>query len=345
MLVALGLTGCQSLAYYAQAVQGQGSLLLRRQPIPGLLADPRTPPELRRQLQTVQRIRAFAAAELGLTASGQYESYVDLGRRFPLWTVTAAPALSLAPRTWCYWFVGCMSYRGFFVESAARRYARQLEVAGDDVWLSGVSAYSTLGWFRDPVLSSFIMLPEPDLAELIFHELAHQALYVPGDTVFNESLAVAVAEAGLRRYAAWRGLDLGPWARARARHQEFVTLVLSHRHRLAGVFAQGPDDAARRAGKAAVYADLRAAYARLKEQWGGHAGYDSWFPEINNARLNSVATYYGLVPALNALLREEGGNMARFLSRCRALSRLALAERHRRLGILLAREGGESPAT
>ncbi|MES2917628.1 MAG: aminopeptidase [Pseudomonadota bacterium] len=345
VLAAMTLAGCQSLAYYAQAVQGQGALLLRRQPIPRLLANPATPPDLRARLQAVQRIRRFAADELGLPARRQYGSYVELERPFPVWSVTAAPALSLSPRTWCYWFVGCMSYRGFFAEAAARRYARQLERAGEDVWFSGVSAYSTLGWFRDPVLSSFIGLPEPELAELIFHELTHQVLYVPGDTVFNESLAVAVAAEGLRRYAAREGLDLRPWRQAQARQREFVALVLDYRHRLAAVFAQAPDDAARRAGKAAVYADLRADYTLLKASWGGYAGYDPWFQDLNNARLNAVATYYELVPALNALLREEGGNMARFLSRCRDLSRLALAERHRRLGVLLAREGEAPPAT
>lgn len=345
VLALLGLAGCQSLAYYAQAVQGQGALLLRRQPIPRLLANPDTPPELRERLQSVQRIRAFATAALGLPARDQYGSYVALDRPYAVWSVTAAPALSLTPRTWCYWIVGCMSYRGFFAEAAARRYAHQLKASGEDVWLSGVSAYSTLGWFRDPVLSSFVGLPEPELAELIFHELAHQALYVPGDTVFNESLAVTVAAEGLRRYAAWRGLDLAPWGQGRARQREFVALVRGHRQRLAAVFAQAPDDAARRAGKAAVYADLRADYARLRASWGGYAGYDPWFRDLNNARLNAVATYYELVPALNALLRAEGGNMARFLSRCRDLSRLALAERHRRLGRLLAREGGAPPAT
>lgn len=335
-LPAFLLAGCQSMAYYAQAAQGQACLLLKRQPIPQLLARPGTDPGLRRQLLTLQRIRRFASDELGLPARRQYDSYVELGRDYPVWSVTAARPLSLAPRTWCYWFVGCLSYRGFFAEDAARRYARRLEDEGFEVDLGGVSAYSTLGWFRDPVLSSFVALPEPDLAELIFHELAHQQLYVPGDTVFNESLAVTVAEEGVRRYAAREGLDLGAWTVARERQRQFVALVLDYRRRLERAFAEAPDDAGRQAARDRVYADLQAAYAALRQSWGGYAGYDAWFAGLNNARLNSVATYYDLVPALRVVLQEEGGDMARFMARCRTLARLDVAERRRRLQVLVA---------
>lgn len=339
-LSALVLGGCQSMAYYAQAAQGQATLLLKRQPVKTLLARPDTPPALRARLQTVQRIRAFAAAELGLPARRQYTTYVELGRPYPVWSVTATPTLSLAPKTWCYWFVGCLSYRGFFHEKAARRYAAALEEQGFDVDVGGVSAYSTLGWFRDPVLSSFVALPEPELAELLFHELAHQRLFVPGDTVFNESLAVTVADAGLRRYADAYGLDLGRLQQARARRDDFVALVLHYRDQLRAGFAAAPDDGARREVKETVYARLRTAYADLRQRWGGYAGYDAWFAGLNNARLNGIDTYYHLVPALQALLQAERGDLGRFLARCRDLSRLDLAERHRRLETLQA-----APAT
>ncbi|MCC2637451.1 MAG: putative aminopeptidase [Moraxellaceae bacterium] len=342
-LALCGLAGCQSAAYYAQAVQGQTSILVKRQPIPRLLAQPDTAPELRARLEAVQRIRAFAASQLGLPARRQYASYVELGRSYPVWSVTAAPELSLTPRTWCYWIVGCLSYRGFFDEATARRFARRLEAEGEEVYLGGVTAYSTLGWFRDPVLSSFARLPEPELAELIFHELTHQLLYVPGDTVFNESLAVAVAEEGLRRYSLQQGLDLGQLEQVRRRQREFVALVLEHRQRLETGLAAAPTDTEKRQAKAAFYAALRSDYAVLRQGWGGYAGYDAWFDGLNNARLNSVATYYQLVPALRALLQEEGGNMARFLARCRALARLDIADRHRHLKVLLARAGTDLP--
>ena len=330
LLSACLLAGCQSMAYYTQAVQGQSALLWKRQPVSRLLANPRTSPRLRQHLEYVQRIRAFAAQELGLPAKRQYTDYVELGREYPVWSVMAAPELSLTPKTWCYWFVGCLSYRGFFKEAAAQSYAQALEREGWEVYSSGVPAYSTLGWFRDPVLSSFVYEPEADLAEMIFHELTHQRLFVAGDTTFNESLAVTVAEEGLRRYSQRYPQDLDVRARARQRRDDFIRLVLTYRQRLEAVFAQG-DDASKRRGKAEVYAALQHAYAEQKQQWGGYAGYDSWFATLNNAKLNTIGTYYDLVPAFQALLRQQGGDLEEFMAECRKLSRLSLVERHRRL--------------
>lgn len=343
VLLPLLLAGCQSAAYYAQAAQGQAALLLRREPIARVLARPDTPPDLRQRLEAVQRIRVFAADQLGLPARGQYDSYVELGRPYPVWALTATPELSLEPRTWCYWFVGCLSYRGYFREAAARREADALRARGEEVDLSGVSAYSTLGWFRDPVLSSFVTLPEADLAELIFHELVHQALYVPGDTVFNESLAVAVAEEGVRRYGRRQGLDLAAFERARTRQRDFVALLLDYRRRLEAALASAPTATAKRAAKADVYAALHAAYAGWRREWGGYAGYDEWMSGLNNARLNTVATYYDLVPAFRALLRATGGDVPALLARCRGLARLDVAERRRRLAVVLAQAEAESP--
>lgn len=330
------------MAYYAQAAAGQVQLMRQRESVDRLLRDPGTPPSLRLQLEAVGRIRDFAR-RLGLPARGQYDSYVRLDRAYPVWAVTAAPALSLSPRRWCYWVAGCVSYRGFFSEAAARRLALRLAAAGDDVAVDGVSAYSTLGWFSDPVLSSFAAWPEPALAELLFHELAHQAVYAPGDTVFNESLATVVAEEGLRRYAAATGLDLSRHDRERAREEAFVGLVLRYRRQLAAAYARGPDDDARRDAKAVLLAALRRDYATLSAGWGGaRAGYDRWIASLNNARLASLATYHERVPALRRILRAEGGDMARFLSRCRELARLSAAERQRRLATT---PGPDAPAT
>jgi len=341
MVLALG--GCEGMAYYAQAVAGQASLLRQREPVARLLRDPATPAALRAQLEAVGRIRRFAARHLGLPARGQYESYVRLGRAYPVWAVTATPSLSLAPRRWCYPIAGCVSYRGYFSEAAARRLALHLAAAGDDVAVDGVAAYSTLGWFSDPVLSSFAGWPEPALAELLFHELAHQAVYVPGDTVFNESLATVVAEEGLRRYAAATGLDLSRHEREKAREDAFVALALHYRARLAAAYARGPGDDARLDAKAALLAALRRDYAILSADWGeARAGPDRWIASVNNARLAALATYHERVPALRRILRAEGGDMARFLTRCRELARLSAAERRRRLA---TPSGPGAPAT
>lgn len=335
-LSAFLLAGCQSVAYYSQAVQGQTALLLKRQSIAKLIDNKDTPDDLRRQLESVQRIRAFARDELGLPAEKQYASYVDLGRAYPVWSVMATPELALTPKTWCYWFVGCLSYRGFFREEMARAYADELRGQGFDVYLSGIPAYSTLGWFKDPVLSSFVRQPEAELAELVFHELTHQVLFVPGDTTFNESLAVTVAEEGLRRYSLKYPQDLARLALAKQRRDDFVKLVIRYRRRLQETFAAAADDDARRRGKAEVYAALQAAYAEQKQQWGGYAGYDGWFTSLNNAKLNTIDTYYDLVPALQRLLLQQNGDIAKFFEACRALSRLDKAERHRRLAALPA---------
>ncbi|MDP2228740.1 MAG: aminopeptidase, partial [Moraxellaceae bacterium] len=171
---------------------------------------------------------------------------------------------------------------------------------------------------------------------LIFHELAHQVLFVPGDTVFNESFAVAVADAGLQRYSARYPLDIARLQQARARRAEFVALVMTHRDRLAAQFAAAPTADAKRAIKAAIFADLRTDHAALKQRWGGYAGYDAWFDGLNNARLNAVSNYYELVPLFTRLLEQEGGDFARFFAACRMLARLDYASRRQRLAAMVA---------
>lgn len=329
------LAGCQTVGYYAQAVQGQSTLLLKRQSIANLLADNKTDPALKLRLESVQRIRAFAADQLGLPAQKQYARYVELGREYPLWSVMATPELSLTPKVWHYWFVGSLSYRGFFKQAMAEKYAAKLGAQGMDVHLSGIPAYSTLGWFHDPVLSSFIRQPETELAELLFHELTHQVLFVAGDTTFNESLAVTVAEEGLRRYSVIYPQDLVRRVVARQRREDFVKLVLEYRLRLQKVFAEAPDAEAKRRGKAEVYAALQQAYAQQKILWGGYSGYDAWFASLNNAKLNAIDTYYDLVPALQALLQQKQGDLSAFFDACRALARLDKSQRYQQLNALL----------
>lgn len=330
-LLALLITGCQSAAYYGQAASGQVSLLAKRKSIPRLIASEKTPEALRKKLETVQRIRAFAREELGLPAKRQYGSYVELGRPYPVWSVMATPELSLQTKTWCYWFVGCLAYRGFFKEASAQKYAEQLRGEGYDVYLSGIPAYSTLGWFRDPVLSSFVYQGDTELAELLFHELAHQLLFIPGDTVFNESFAVTVAEEGLRRFNAVQPVDFQRLDLAKSRRDDFVRLVMEYRRQLAQAFAAAPTEAAKREAKARVYAELREAYAQQKQLWGGYTGYDAWFSDVNNAKLNTVATYYDDVPALKQLLASLNHELPRFYAACHDLAKLDSAARRLQL--------------
>ena len=333
------LAGCQTASYYAQAVRGHCQIVARQQPIADVLARSETPEPLKAQLRLVLALREFAEKDLQLPVNGHYLRYVDLERRYVVWNVTAAPELSLKAETWWYPFVGRLAYRGYFDEVTARRHAAALAGRGFDVDVGGVRAYSTLGWFRDPVLNTFIHEPETALAELLFHELGHQRLFVGGDTDFSEAFAEAVAEEGTRR---WVRAHRDPAAQrdyeARLqRKAEFTRLVTGARASLAQLYRVETVRETARLEKEAVFAQLRRDYAALQATWGGRTDYERWFARpLNNAHLNDVDTYYRLVPAFHRLLHEHGGDLAAFHRAARALSKLPKAERQRQLERLLA---------
>ncbi len=327
------LGGCSTVEYYWQGFAGQADLLVRAEPIDKVAA---TTPDaaLKARLEKAKAIREFASRELSLPDNASYTRYVDLDRPYVVWNVFAAPALSLAPRQWCFPVAGCVNYRGYFVEADARAEAARLAAAGDDVYVGGVPAYSTLGYFDDPVLSSFIRYREPELARLLFHELAHQVVYVKDDTAFNESFAVAVEEAGLARWlAAQRGRpdhrdlerDVERADRLRA---DFRALTGRTRERLAALYASGLPDADKAAGKAAAFAAMRADYERMKAGWDAGAAFDRWFAAgPNNAGIAATGLYENRVPQFRALLAAEGGDLPRFYDRVKALAKLPKPER------------------
>ena len=271
---------------------------------------------------------------LGLPENASYRRYADLGRPYVVWNVVAAPELSLAPRRWCFPFAGCFSYRGYFSESAAAAFAAGLASEGWDVTVAGVRAYSTLGWFDDPLTSSMVELPAHTLAGLVFHELAHQRLHVPGDTGFNESFAVVVERAGVRRWldAAGRSGPGGGHRIAAGRRAAFLALIRGVRRDLEALYASSRTDAEKRAAKAQRIGRLRARYAALRSGWQGGPSYDGWFERgVNNAALALVATYDRWVPALEALLARSGDDLEAFYRACEALAKLPPAERRARL--------------
>jgi predicted aminopeptidase len=334
------LTGCSTARYYHQAVAGQWELMARQERISTLLARTNTPAKLRGQLGLVLELREFATRELHLKTGGHYAKYADLGRPFVVWNVYAAPEFSLKPKRWWYPVVGHLKYRGFFAEADARACADELAREGFEVWVGGAEAYSTLGFFRDPVLNTFVQHAPADLAETLFHELAHQRLFASGDTDFNE--AFAVGEEGARRWLARHGdaaardayeLDL-------RRQRQFVDLVLRAREELkivygenaAGLSTNALTVAEKRAGKEQTIARLRAGHEELKQSWNGWRGYDGWFQRpINNARLNTVATYHTLVPAFQQLLARHGGDLPAFYAEAKALAATPKKGRHERL--------------
>ena len=318
------LAGCSSGAYYWQGIRGQIDLLERAQPIYEVLLSTQDP-ALKRKLEVVLSVREFASRELGLPDNPSYRNYADIGRRFVLWNVFATPELSLQPRQWCFPVAGCVNYRGYFDEAGARDEAARFAAAGDDVYIGGVPAYSTLGYFNDPLLSTFVRYPDTEVARLIFHELAHQVAYAKDDTVFNESFAVTVEEEGVSRWlAAQNDPALNAQFEATQRHRDgFRTLVARTRSRLSKVYASGESDPLKRAEKASTFAAMRAEYAALKTEWGGFSAYDSWFAQgPTNAGLAAVGLYSQKVPEFRALLASVDGDLPRFYAKVKALATL-----------------------
>jgi predicted aminopeptidase len=341
-------TGCQTAGYYRQAVRGHFQLLAEREPATAVIKGFGTEPELSRKLALILELRDFAESELLLDPGKHYLDYVELDRRHVVWNVSTAPEFSLDSKGWWYPFLGRLTYRGYFSEQDARDYAARLAKTGNDVFVGGVDAYSTLGWFNDPILSSFIRRDDADLAELIFHELAHQEIFARGDTDFNEAFATAIAQEGVRRWLIARG-DTGAIEQRRIsfeRETRFIDLLLAARDRLEALYAdheaEALDAAARkklRADKQAVLDRLQADYTRMRdEQWNGFTGYDRWMSlPINNARLNTIDTYYELAPAFNALLEETNGDLEAFYHEVRRLKRMKKKERLQSLKSRLTR--------
>lgn len=335
------LGGCTTVGFYAQAVQGHLGLLARSRAIEDVVADPATPADLKERLALVLRIREFASRELALPDNGSYRAYADLGRSAVVWNVFAASEFSVEAKQWCFPIAGCVGYRGYFARAAADRFAERAQhEEGLQTWVGPVPAYSTLGWFDDPVLNTFVRWPEAELARLIFHELAHQRVYLPGDTAFNESYAVAVEIEGVRRWMKAGGDPAAgaAYARTLERREAFFEILLAHRGRLAALFREPLDAAAKRKSRAGLDERLRTEYAAFRQAWGLPAtadrpalpfdGFDRWFGDgPNNAQLASVALYTMHVPAFQRMLAEAGGDMAVFHA---SVARLALQPRDQR---------------
>ena len=327
----LAIAGCSTLGYYGQAAYGHLSLMAAAKPVDEWLADPATPDKLKQRLTSAQEIRRFASEQLALPDNKSFTTYADLHRPAALWNSFATPELSLNLKVWCYPLFGCAGYRGYYDPAEAKAFADGLRAQGYDVAVWPVPAYSTLGWFPDPLLNTFIDWPDAELARMIFHELAHQIVYVKDDTVFNESFATAVEQEGVRRWLAAvnNPAAQAAWERNQTVRADFIALVRATRAELAAVYAGSEDDAAKRAAKARVLDRARERYAQLKrERWGGWGGYDRIFgPELNNAQIAALGAYNELVPACAALLAAQGGDFARFYAEVQRLADLPKDER------------------
>ena len=322
VLVALALVpACATLRFFGQAVGGQYEILHQSRPNNEVMADPATSPAVRHQLAAVERIRRFASGYLSLPGTASYGKYADLGRAHVVWVLYAAPEFSLQPKTWYYPIVGSMDYRGYFREQDTEALAGQLRNEGYDVFVGGVDAYSTLGWFHDPVLNTFVNYPDIDLAETIFHELTHRQVFHPGATVFNESLANVVAAEGVKRWLQHDGrlAELRNYEGRLVRRREFYQEIARSRVNLEALYASDKPVAEKRREKAAALTKLRDEFRELRRRWGGH-GLEEWLVEnLNNGHIVSLNIYADKMPVFQNLLAESGGDLDLFFKKAAKL--------------------------
>lgn len=331
------LNACADLRYYAHVAHGESALLLRRRAVDNVIADPATDPKLAARLSLSQKARVFASSVLGLPQNRSYTYYVGLHRPYVAWNVYATPRFSVDAVPQCFPFAGCVAYRGWFSEKKAQQSAARLRVEGNDVYIGGVPAYSTLGWFADPILSSMMGWSDDDLVGTIFHELAHQLIYVKGDTAFNESYATFVENEGLREWHRSRG-EPDSDGRAQAVEDGFTGLVLDLRRRLKKLYASGLDSTAMAAAKAHEIEAFRKRYAAWRDHyWPNDHRYDAWVAQpINNATLLPFGLYDRWVPAFAALFKQAGQQWPAFYAGVRALAKEPRAQRRLALKHLVA---------
>ncbi|WP_370683244.1 aminopeptidase [Pseudomonas syringae pv. atrofaciens] len=330
------LAGCSSVSYYGQLAQGQWQLLQAREPVEKIVADPTRDAGLREHLARSQLARTFASEHLHLPDNKSYRLYADLGSPYVVWNVFATDEFSLEPVTHCFPIAGCVAYRGYYSPGGARGEAALQRQAGKDVYLSGVEAYSTLGWFNDPILSSMMGWGDERLATLIFHELAHQRFYVKDDTEFNESYASFVEQEGTRQWRAARGLPLESVSQS-ARRDQFTRLVLETRERLKGLYRQPLSAEVMRARKAEAFERMRRDYRTLRdEQWAGDKRFDAWINSpMNNAKLLPFGLYDQWVPAFEALFRQVNGDWQAFYHAVEKLGAMPVEARKAALRALM----------
>ncbi len=311
----LVLSGCSSISYYGQSVIGHTRLMLARQSINGMLKDEALDASLRLELNLAKELRAFSISHLALPDNGSYSSYVELDREFPVWTVVAANEFSVIPSSWCYPIIGCASYRGYFSEHDAHEFAAELQNKNLETSVGGAGAYSTLGWFDDPIVPSMVRYGVEGFAETLFHELAHQVIYVKNNTEFNEAFATVVGEQGALIWLANNRPELlvGYQEKMRARNA-FTILLFETKQALDELYMSDLSDEVKRSKKSEVLNEMRREYSQIKQsQWQGKPWFDTWFDTpVNNARLAGIGAYRDLVPEFELLLRACDMSFSRF---------------------------------
>ncbi len=330
-------SGCSSIGYYAQMIGGHIEIHSQTQPIESVINNPETEDKLKHKLLLIQEAKEFAVNNLDLPQNNSYSDYVDLGRKYVLWSVTAAPKLSLKPYQSCFPIVGCMSYKTFFSKDDANKFANSLKQQGYDTYVAGIAAFSSLGWFDDPIINTMLSWRDTRLAGLIFHELTHQKIYIANDTTFNESIAVAVELEGIKKWLKHSGKEdkLDTFIENQKRHQQFLDLVLNTRQQLKSLYQSQFSEYKKSAEKKKLFAELIKDYETLKQSWKGYSGYDRWFnTDLNNAKLALLSTYTQYVPAFTQLLHNHNGDFANFFIAAKDISKMEKEKRNNFLNSL-----------
>lgn len=333
--------GCDALGYYQHVAVAQWRLLAARRDVGEVMADQRTPAATVAQLERVQGYLAFATRHLALAAGNRYGSYVEVDGTAAVWAVFAAPEFSVRPHRWCHPVVGCLVYRGFFDRNKARAEAVTLEARGFDAHVRGVAAYSTLGWFDDPLLSTFVGYPDAALAELLFHELAHGKLFLPGDSAFNEAFATFVGHQGVAAWMAATGRSPEAWLEGKRAQNRFAAFMLAWRERFARLYAAPLADDQRRALKAELFRAMHTCHAHLAATGIVAAALPA---QLNNAHFAAIATYEEWTAAFAALFDAAGGDWQAFYASARQLAELKAPVRQQRLADLARGRPQAAPA-
>ena len=328
------VSACSSFGYYMDLMAGHTELLEQRKPVSDILANSKTEAKLRKLLTTSQNIRDFASKSLYLPENESYRTYADLKRKYVVWNVVAAKEFSIEPKKWCFIFVGCLSYKGYFSEEEANNYADQLQKEGYDVYVAGANAYSTLGWFDDPLLNTMMYKSEARRAGIVFHELAHQVVYIENDSAFNEAFATAVEQEGVRRWMEKQGdkKQYEKYIINKKRDFQLNQLLKTTREKLKQLYKLKISNQQKRVNKINIFVEMQEQYSKLKKSWGGVNIYDKWMSQnLNNSHLLLIATYHDLVPSFTALLKNENYNLKKFYSLVEKLGALEKKVRNKEL--------------
>lgn len=337
LALAMGLTGCATVGYYSHIINGHHALVEAEEDIEDILADHKYDEKIRARLSRALEIRQFASARLGLPDNDSYKTFVKLDRPYPVWNVIAAKPFSVQARQWCFFIVGCISYRGYFNKQEADAKAEELKAEGADVYVAGAPAYSTLGWFDDPLLSSMLYKNEAHLAGIIFHELAHQKVYIDDDSSFNEAFATAVELEGVRRWLNEQGdkAAIQEYRRYKDQQRHFNQLLQVTREALKKLYSKSHNKPVMLKNKQIIIAGMKHKHQELKRQWGGKSRYDKWMnQDINNAHLALVATYHELVSAFETLLRQQNNDLDKFYAEVERVGGLTRGARRKLLSEL-----------